>query len=222
MASLLQVAHLASLLQVVAPLASLLQVVLVQPLGLLALQQGVRLERLKRVDSGAALVAAAPLAPSPPLRLLDLELQQGVGLALRPRGASVQRRGGSGSRRLAVRSAQQRVGHLGRRGVGLVRRKLVDSGAALVAAAPLLLELRPGVRLVPLQPEALVRRSLVPLRLCRSFSPWAQPEALLEDKEKRRPCRAEAEEEDDDVSEEEEEKEEEGGMRWWRKGKSDE
>ena len=78
------------------PLASLLQVVLVQPLGLLALQQGVRLERLKRVDSGAALVAAAPLAPSPPLRLL---------------------------------------------------------------------ELRPGVRLVPLQPEA-----------------------LLEDKEKRRPC----------------------------------
>ena len=119
MASLLQVAHLASLLQVVAPLASLLQVVLVQPLGLLALQQGVRLERLKRVDSGAALVAAAPLAPSPPLRLL---------------------------------------------------------------------ELRPGVRLVPLQPEALVRRGLVPLRLCRSFSPWAQPEALLEDKEKRRPC----------------------------------
>ena len=119
LASLLQVAHLASLLQVVAPLASLLQVVLVQPLGLLALQQGVRLERLKRVDSGAALVAAAPLAPSPPLRLL---------------------------------------------------------------------ELRPGVRLVPLQPEALVRRSLVPLRLCRSFSPWAQPEALLEDKEKRRPC----------------------------------
>jgi len=59
LASLLQVAHLASLLQVVAPLASLLQVVLVQPLGLLALQQGVRLERLKRVDSGAALVAAA-------------------------------------------------------------------------------------------------------------------------------------------------------------------
>ena len=115
LASLLQVAHLASLLQVVAPLASLLQVVLVQPLGLLALQQGVRLERLKRVDSG-------------------------------------------------------------------------DSGAALVAAAPLLLELRPGVRLVPLQPEALVRRGLVPLRLCRSFSPWAQPEALLEDKEKRRPC----------------------------------
>ena len=54
MASLLQVAHLASLLQVVAPLASLLQVVLVQPLGLLALQQGVRLARLKRVDSGAA------------------------------------------------------------------------------------------------------------------------------------------------------------------------
>ena len=98
-----------------APLASLLQVVLVQPLGLLALQQGVRLERLKRVDSG-------------------------------------------------------------------------DSGAALVAAAPLLLEHRPGVRLVPLQPEALVRRGLVPLRLCRSFSPWAQPEALLEDKEKRRPC----------------------------------
>jgi hypothetical protein len=49
-----------------------------------------------------------------------------------------------------------------------------------------------------------------------------QPEALLEDKEKRRPCRAEAEEEDDDVSEEEEEEEEEGGMRWWRKGKSDE
>jgi len=103
--------------------------------------------------------------------------------------------------------------------VCLVRRKLVDSGAALVAAAPLapspplrLLELRPGVRLVPLQPEALVRRGLVPL----------QPEALLEDKEKRRPCRAEAEEEDDDVSEEEEEKEEEGGMRWWRKGKSDE
>ena len=122
LASLLQVAHLASLLQVVAPLASLLQVVLVQPLGLLALQQGVRLERLKRVDSGdsgAALVAAAPLAPSPPLRFL---------------------------------------------------------------------ELRPGVRLVPLQPEALVRRGLVPLRLCRSFSPWAQPEALLEDKEKRRPC----------------------------------
>ena len=115
LASLLQVAHLASLLQVVAPLASLLQVVLVQPLGLLALQQGVRLERLKRVDSG-------------------------------------------------------------------------DSGAALVAAAPLLLEHRPGVRLVPLQPEALVRRGLVPLRLCRSFSPWAQPEALLEDKEKRRPC----------------------------------
>ena len=111
----------------------------------------------------------------------------------------------------------------------MVRRKLVDSGAALVAAAALapspplrLLELRPGVRLVPLQPEALVRRGLVPLRLCRSFSPWAQPEALLEDKEKRRPCRAEAEEEDDDVSEEEEEKEEEGGMRWWRKGKSDE
>ena len=185
MASLLQVAHLASLLQVVAPLASLLQVVLVQPLGLLALQQGVRLERLKRVDSGAALVAAAPLAPSPPLRLLDLELQQGVVLALRPRGASVQRRGGSG--RLPVRSAQ-RLGHWGRRGVRLVRRKLVDSGAALVAAAPLLLELRPGVRLVPLQPEALVRRGLVPLRLCRSFSPWAQPEALLEDKEKRRPC----------------------------------
>ena len=92
LASLLQVAHLASLLQVVAPLASLLQVVLVQPLGLLALQQGVRLERLKRVDSGAALVAAAPL----------------------------------------------------------------------------LLEHRPGVRLVPLQPEALVRRGLVPL----------QPEAL--------------------------------------------
>ena len=192
MASLLQVAHLASLLQVVAPLASLLQVVLVQTLGLLALQQGVRLERLKRVDSGAALVAAAPLAPSPPLRLLDLELHQGVGLALRPRGASVQRRGGSG--RLPVRSAQ-RLGHWGRRGVRLVRRKLVDSGAALVAAAPLapspplrLLELRPGVRLVPLQPEALVRRGLVPLRLCRSFSPWAQPEALLEDKEKRRPC----------------------------------
>ena len=70
----------------------------------------------------------------------------------------------------------------------MVRRKLVDSGAALVAAAPLLLELRPGVRLVPLQPEALVRRGLVPLRLCPSFSPWAQQEALLEDKEKRRPC----------------------------------
>jgi len=53
-----------------APLASLLQVVLVtltlkflmvQPLGLLALQQGVRMVR--RVDSGS-LVAVAPLAPS--------------------------------------------------------------------------------------------------------------------------------------------------------------
>ena len=85
-------APLASLLQVAAPLASLLQVVLVQPLGFLALQQGVRLVRQlgvrlvrhKLVDSGAALVAAAPLAPSPRL-VLDLELlQQGVRLALRP------------------------------------------------------------------------------------------------------------------------------------------
>ena len=127
------------------PLASLLQGVLVQALGLLALQQGVCLERRKRVASGAALVAAAALAPSPPLRLLDLELQQGVGLALRPRGASVQRRGGSG--RLAVRSAQQRMGHLGRRGVRLVRRRLVDSG---VAATTLLAP--------SLQPAALVNR----------------------------------------------------------------
>ena len=70
----------------------------------------------------------------------------------------------------AARSAQ-RVGHLGRRGVRLVRSKLVDPGAALVAAAPLapspplrLLELRPGVHLVPLQPEALVRQGGSPFR----------------------------------------------------------
>ena len=74
------------------PLASLLQGVLVQALGLLALQQGVCLERRKRVASGAALVAAAALAPSPPLRLLDLELHQGVGLALRPRPRRWRRR----------------------------------------------------------------------------------------------------------------------------------
>ena len=49
--------------------------------------------RRKRVDSGAALVAAVPLAPNPPLPLLeDLELRQGVCLALRLRWASVQQR----------------------------------------------------------------------------------------------------------------------------------
>ena len=57
-----------------APLASLLQVDWVHPLGLLALQQGVSLVRRKRVDSGAALVAETPLAPSPPGFWEDSEL----------------------------------------------------------------------------------------------------------------------------------------------------
>ena len=59
-----------------APLASLLQVdaLGLHPLGLLALQQGVSLVRRKRVDSGAALVAETPLAPSPPGFWEDSEL----------------------------------------------------------------------------------------------------------------------------------------------------
>ena len=88
---------------------------------------------------------------------------------------------GSDSQRLAVRSEQQRLGPLGRRGVGLVRRKRVDSGAVLAAATALapssqrLLELRPGLPLAPLQPVALANRR----RLAASVLPmW--PRRLLE------------------------------------------
>jgi hypothetical protein len=135
--------------------------------------QEMHLAPRKQVDSGAALAAAALVPPSP-AGLLGLQLEELLGPGRRP---SVHQLGGLGRVRLAVRSAQQPVVPLVRRGEAcLARRNRVDLGAPLAAAVLALAS--PAWCLLGLPLEQLLGRRLAPSGRRRQQAPSGRRRAL--------------------------------------------